>query len=783
MSFKKLKALTLDEYSFGVLITTIFLLPIFLLPLFNISIDYTKNVLLQIAVVVSVILWLIARLKAGKLSVPKTYLLYFVPLIPLVFFISSIYSSSFGVSMFGFGDEVGTSISILVLFLVLFLSSVYFKTTNRVFYLYSGILLSFVLLAAYHFSRLILGADFLSFGILNIQSASIIGKWNDLAVFSGFSAILSLFAIYLPNIGKKIKILMFIVLAISLFFIALVDFSLVWVLLGIFSLVIFVYVISFLGEKSVFDNKEFTFEINKSVMLPLVISIVSVLFLIPGNPASNFLANKLNISYIEARPSWNSTIDIVKNTWKSDILLGSGPNKFSEQWGKYKTKSVNNTLFWKTNFNFGVGMIPSFAVTTGLLGIIVWIVFLSWLVFIGSKFVITKHKNKTTHYLVFSSFIFTLYLWLVSIFYVPGVSMFALAFVMTGVFIAYLVKSENIKKFEFSFLDNQKIGFVSVLVIIILMITSTVGGYFFTQRFVSAYLFNKGVKEFNVKGNIALSEAKILKASKLYKSDVYYRTLSEIQIAKLSSILSKKNTGEEQTRTQFQDALGSAIDAAKKAIDTNKTNYVNWILLGKVYESIILVGVDGAYENAVSAYNQALVLNPTSPEVHLILSRVEISKGDLAKAKEHISEALNLKNNYTEAIFLLSQIQAGEGKLGDAIETAKKASLLSPNNIGIFFQLGFLRYQNKDYKGAISALERAVILQPVYSNAKYFLGLSYSKVGRKKDAIAQFKDIEYLNPDNKEVKKILSNLVKGISLFTDPSAATPEKRDKLPIEE
>jgi tetratricopeptide (TPR) repeat protein len=783
MDIKKIKELTLSQHSFGLLLVTVFLLPIFLLPIFNISIDYTKNVLLQISAVVSVVLWLVSRLRVGKLIIPRTYLLYFIFLIPFAFLISSFYSSSFNISIFGFGNEVDTFVSILTLFLVMLLSSIYFQKTSRIFCLYSGILISFVILSVYHILRLAFGVDFLSFGVLNFPSSSIIGKWNDVAVFSGLSLILSLFALYLPNLGKKMKILMFSVLIVSLFFVALINFSLIWLLVGIFSLLLFVYTISFLGDHSIFEDKKFKFEISKSMMLPLAIVVLSVLFLVPGNPAGNFLASKFNVSNIEARPSWGATISVVKGTWSNDAILGSGPNRFSQQWNKFKTSNINQTAFWKTNFNLGVGIIPSFAVTTGILGIVLWAVFLAWLLFIGGKFAITKHENRSTHYLVFSSFVLTLYLWLVTIFYVPGVAMFALAFVMTGVFISSLVKSGSIKNIEFSFLDNQKVGFISVLLIIILMITSVVGGYFFTQRFISAYIFNKGVREFNTKGDIVSSEPLILKASKLFKSDIYYRALTEVQITKLNFILSKKNVGEEKTRVNFQDTLGNAIKNAKKAISVDKTNYLNWILLGKVYESIVLAGVDGAYENAVSAYNQALVLNPTSPEVHLVLARVEISRGKLDKSKEHISKAIEMKGNYTEAIFLLSQIQASEGNLDNAIKTVQKASILSPNDIGVFFQLGFLRYQDKDYSGAISALERAVILQPGYSNAKYFLGLSYAQTGRENDAIAQFKDIEYLNPNNTEIKKILNNLTNNVPLFENSPTKLPEKRDKLPLEE
>jgi len=50
-----------------------------------------------------------------------------------------------------------------------------------------------------------------------------------------------------------------------------------------------------------------------------------------------------------------------------------------------------------------------------------------------------------------------------------------------------------------------------------------------------------------------------------------------------------------------------------------------------------------------------------------------------------------------------------------------------------------------------------------YSNARYFLGLIYDKEENKEKAIEQFTKIAELNPDNEEVKKILTNLREGKS--------------------
>ncbi|MDO8564813.1 MAG: tetratricopeptide repeat protein, partial [bacterium] len=136
--------------------------------------------------------------------------------------------------------------------------------------------------------------------------------------------------------------------------------------------------------------------------------------------------------------------------------------------------------------------------------------------------------------------------------------------------------------------------------------------------------------------------------------------------------------------------------------------------------------------------------------------------------------------------FFLSQIEALEGNIKAAISSVETASVLAPNDPTVFFQLGLLRYNDRNYRGAIEALERAVGLNPAYANAKYFLGLSYEKVGRDAEAIAQFTDLQVTNPDNAEVDLILKNLKAGRAPFADaapPIDAKPEKRGKLPVTE
>jgi len=117
-----------------------------------------------------------------------------------------------------------------------------------------------------------------------------------------------------------------------------------------------------------------------------------------------------------------------------------------------------------------------------------------------------------------------------------------------------------------------------------------------------------------------------------------------------------------------------------------------------------------------------------------------------------------LKANYVDAIFFLVQIETAEGNTSEAIKQAELAGTMAPNDATVFFRIGLLRYNNNDYTGAVSAFEKAVILDNTYLNARYFLGMSYKKVGRTADALVQFNILKTVAPDNQDIKDAISSI-------------------------
>ncbi len=116
--------------------------------------------------------------------------------------------------------------------------------------------------------------------------------------------------------------------------------------------------------------------------------------------------------------------------------------------------------------------------------------------------------------------------------------------------------------------------------------------------------------------------------------------------------------------------------------------------------------------------------------------------------------------------------------------SVEKTIAIEPTNPLLRFQLGLLYYNTKAYRTAATALEQAVTLTPVYANARYFLGLTYEKLGRTAEALEQFKAVAETNPESEEVKKIIANLNAGRAPLSGIEAESePEVADELPVTE
>ncbi|MEA3399366.1 MAG: tetratricopeptide repeat protein [Patescibacteria group bacterium] len=748
------KVLLFNKMSYISLVVTLLGSILFFTPFVSVTLAASKGFFLSLGITVSLFFWLVARLLDGKFVFPKERIILFALTIPIIFLISSFFSSSPYISLFGRAFEVGTFGSMLVLFLVLFLSAIHFQTEKKIWYFFLILLGGALILGLFEFIFISLGL--LGVGLSNVVPVgNLFGSWNDFALFYGLITILTLFTLEFLNFTKRIKIWLYILLGLSLLFLIIINVPLIWFLIGVFSLIVFVYSISVLhSNKDKEDSK------NKISFGSLIVVLISLLFLISGNFLGGVVNRYIGVENENIRPSTQSTLQVASKSIRHNPVLGTGPNTFSLDWAQWKPDQIIQTDYWASNFNSGIGAIPTYLVTTGILGFLVWVFFLVLFILRGIQSTrLAFNKKEGSSYLVMFSFILSLYAWVTLIIYSPNILMFMIAFATTGVFIGVLVSKNSLQLKEISFLNDPRNSFFAILALVILLLAAVSSTYLYTKKYVSVIYFSKSLNPEATSESLVHSERLLNKALNLNQSDSYYRTLSQVYIAQIGIIVNDETLSEDTLKSGVQTLVGRAEQSASLAVSQNSNNHFNWVNLGDVYSAFLPLGVANSYESAMQAYDKALELAPANPSILLSKAQVELNQEENDKARDLINEAIEMKGNYIDAIFMLAQIEASEGNLVGAIEKAEMASVITPSNPAVFFQLGILRYNNKDYSKAVSAFERAVRLNPGYLNARYFLGLSYVETGKKDEAITQFTILNQILPDNTEVKKNLDLLV------------------------
>ena len=770
----------IESAIFVVLLVLMFLLPIVVSPTGLLTFGFTKSFLVIATVVIVFTLFILSVLKKGSITIPRGSTLLILFSVPIVTLTSALLSGSRQMSLIGYGVEFDTFFFVLILFMLIFLVIQAFNSTKKIFYAYLAFVAAMLLIFVTYGLSFMVGQDYFSFGDFNVATSNTFGKWNDLAILSGIVVILSTLLIETVRTTRNMRIGAYAMFFLGLLFLVIVNFFLVWAILGVLSLISFVYLFSF-GRKGE--------ELRSTPILSVIVLVVSVVFLISGDQIGQAISTFLNINVVDIRPLWSSTIEVARQTFSGakNIVFGSGPNTFAYQWSQFKPNSVNQTVLWNADFSYGISYLATTLVTVGIAGVLSWISFLVFFVYQGFLSLFDREKKNTfIKYIVLSSFVTSLFLWTILLLYIPGIVAITLTFFFTGLFFASMSVSGILPQREISFTKKPKVGFVITLVLVFVLIGGITLGYTSLQKTLSSVYYQQGLRIINQKGDVLAGGEKISKAISFAENDIYYRALVDVNIFLLNQILNTEDLSNNANLGQAQQALGLAIANAEAAIETNPLNYQNYAVLAGVYAAVAPLNVEQAFQRAQEEYQKAIDRAPKNPAIPLALARLEARQGNMDGARSYVEQAISLKNNYTEATFTLAQIEVTQGNIDEAISSVEVATLLEPNNATLRFQLGLLHYNRDDFGNAASSFENAIELVPDYANAKYFLGLSYYELSRRSDAIREFMDLRASNPESEEVRFILDNLQSGLAPFNEvqpPLDDEPENRDELPLEE
>ena len=764
---------SLQSFAQGVLILLFGLLPIFFIPGVYTALGFTKSYAVALGVFVALVALSLSILRSGSLRLVVPPALAFFWAFVVFALASALLSGDTTDAVFGNVLEVHTVGFMALMGLVMMVSLAFTGSKAAVSRLFTALGISAILLQVFHVLRLMFGPEFLAFQIFNSPTISLIGSFNDLAIFSGLIVLVTL--IVLQQMPARIwgqVVAGFLILS-SLLFLAIVNFYSIWVILGFISLLMALYLISkdtWLKGASVDASPVSRFGLS----MVGIVCLVSALFVISGDFAGGVVNRATGINYLEIRPSVSATLDVTKAVMGEDALFGVGPNRFEDAWREYKNPVINQTLFWNTSFSAGSGYVPTLFVTTGIVGGLLFVFFLLALVYAAYKTLFATKIQDYGWYLVGTvSFLSALYLWAITLVYVPGTTIFVLAALMTGVAFAVYVTVTPQAGVLINVTTNRQYGLLLIAAVLVVIITSTLSVIGLTKQYVANATYADTVRAFQTGTTLAETDEALLRSQELNNQDIFVAERASLRLAELNRLSSVP--AEEFDEQRFAAVLAEGVGLAELAISLDSTNPNNYILLSNFYALLDPAQFEGIQERNLALYARARELDPANPIYLVQQAQYQARVGDLAGTRSSLTEAITLKNNYTDALFLLSQLDIQEGKTEDAIAVTRSIIALEPNNPSRYFQLGVLLATTNNLPAAATAFETAIALDTDYANARYFLALTYLDLERPEDALAQLKIVEVSNQDNVALKALIGEVESG-------NYARPDSGFEVPVQ-
>jgi len=200
------------------------------------------------------------------------------------------------------------------------------------------------------------------------------------------------------------------------------------------------------------------------------------------------------------------------------------------------------------------------------------------------------------------------------------------------------------------------------------------------------------------------------------------------------------------TLEKVQEAAERSLSAADKLFLKGSNFYEN-----------------GQYEEAVSAYKEAIVLNATQWGYFFNLGLAFKKMENREASMEAFQEALKLNPNSYSCCSELGEALAKNEDYEKAQTFYLKASELSPEDPDAFYNLGVVLTNLGNTEEALKYFLRAVGTQENYADAYYQIGTIYIGKGQTADAVEnleKFMELAPEHPNAKIAKQLLEYLKK-----------------------
>ena len=173
------------------------------------------------------------------------------------------------------------------------------------------------------------------------------------------------------------------------------------------------------------------------------------------------------------------------------------------------------------------------------------------------------------------------------------------------------------------------------------------------------------------------------------------------------------------------------------------------------------------FDEAETALEKALALNPGDPQAETLLGWARMSQGKLDAAMELFEQVLDRAPDFALAHINVAFVHLRRGQYEVAIEHLVHAIALDSDRKATlygYYYLGLVHLELEQIDDAIAALQRAIELGPNLIEARFVLGRVYWFADRSDEAIATWRmgaEVNKFNPWSSRCLEVLATVADG----------------------
>ncbi len=186
-----------------------------------------------------------------------------------------------------------------------------------------------------------------------------------------------------------------------------------------------------------------------------------------------------------------------------------------------------------------------------------------------------------------------------------------------------------------------------------------------------------------------------------------------------------------------KDYVGAA-EALSRSATLRPSHSDTWFQLGVTLSRL------QQWDGSLDAYQRVLKLDPRNAKAHNNLANVHFRRGEIEEAAAAYEKALTIDPDYVLAAFhlgwmlrQLSRPEEAEEAFGRCREIPASNPREQRAHLDCLFYIGTLRQRGGDYAAAAKIMEQVVRTNPGHSEARYYLGTAYRRLGRLDEARKQ----------------------------------------------